>query len=45
MNRMWQIDCGNVVTYTVVGIFLNVIVNAIRLKEFVLIREISIQKE
>ena len=25
MNRMWQIDCGNVVTYTVVGSILNVI--------------------
>lgn len=42
---VWQIDCGNVVTYSVVGIFLNVIANSIRLKEFVLTRQISIQKD
>lgn len=42
---VWQVDLGNVLTFTVVGIFLNVIANSIRLKEFVLTRQISIQKD
>lgn len=44
-NEIWQIDFGNVVTFTAVGIFLNIIANAIRIKEFVLTREINIQKD
>ena len=43
--EVWQIDFGNVVTFTVVGIFLNIIANAIRIKEFVLTREINVQKD
>ena len=42
---IWQIDFGNVVTFTVVGIFLHVIANSIRIKEFVLTRKINIQKD
>lgn len=42
---VWKIDFGNVVTFTAVGIFLNIIANAIRIKEFVLTREINIQKD
>lgn len=42
---VWRIDFGNVVTFTAVGIFLNIIANAIRIKEFVLTREINIQKD
>ena len=42
---VWQMDLVNVVTFTFVGIFLNVIANSIRLKEFVLTRQISIQKD
>lgn len=42
---VWQIDCANVITFTVIGIFLNVIANSIRIKEFVLTREINIQKD
>ena len=42
---IWRIDLLNVVTFTVVGIFLNVIANAIRIKEFVLTRAIKIQKD
>lgn len=42
---IWKIDLLNVVTFTVVGIFLNVIANAIRIKEFVLTRAIKIQKD
>ena len=43
--EIWQIDFGNVVTFTIVGIFLNIIANAIRIKEFVLTREINNQKD
>ncbi len=42
---IWKIDCGNVIPYTVVGIFLNVIANSLRIKEFVLTRKINIQKD
>lgn len=42
---IWKIDLLNVVTFTVVGIFLNVIANAIRIKEFVLTRAIKLQKD
>ena len=44
-HAVWQIDFGNVVTFTAVGIFLNIIANAIRIREFVLTREINIQKD
>jgi len=42
---IWRIDLGNVLVFTVVGIFLNVIANSLRIKEFVLTREIKIQKD
>jgi len=42
---VWEVDCGNVVVFTVVGIFLNVIANSLRIREFVLTREINIQKD
>ena len=42
---VWQVDCANVVPFTVIGIFLNVIANAIRIREFVLTRKINIQKD
>ena len=41
----WIIDFGNVIPFTVIGIFLNVIANSLRIKEFILKREISIQKD
>ena len=43
--NVWQIDCANVVPFTVIGIFLNVIANSIRIKEFVLARKINFQKD
>ena len=43
--EIWQYDFINVVTYTLVGIFLNVIANSIRIREFVLTRKIKIQKD
>lgn len=42
---VWQIDLVNVITFAIVGIFLNIIANSIRIKEFVLTREINIQKD
>ena len=42
---IWKIDLVNVVTFTVVGIFFNVIANSIRIKEFILTRKIKIQKD
>ena len=42
---VWLIDFGNVIPFTFVGIFLNVIANSLRIKEFVLAREIRIQKD
>lgn len=42
---IWMIDEANVITYAFVGIFLHVIANSIRIKEFVLSREIRIQKD
>lgn len=43
--EIWEMDCINVVTYTIIGSFLNVIANSIRIKEFVLTREISVQRD
>ena len=43
--EIWRIDVINVIIYTVVGIFLNVIANSVRIREFILTREIKIQKD
>lgn len=42
---IWRIDLVNVITYTLAGLFLNLIANAIRIREFVLTRKINIQKD
>lgn len=42
---VWRLDLYNVIPYAVIGSFLNVIANAIRIREFVLTREINIQKD
>ena len=42
---VWKIDAGNVVIFVVVGIFIHIIASSIRIKEFVLAREIKIQKD
>ena len=44
-HEIWVIDLGNVITFTVVGIMLNVIANSLRIKEFVLARQLRIQKD
>lgn len=43
--NIWQIDVANAVSFTFVGCFLNVISNSLRIKEFVLTRKMSIQKD
>lgn len=42
---IWKMDFINVVIYTIVGIFLHIIANSVRIKEFVLTRKINIQKD
>lgn len=44
-ENIWQIDAANIVTFTVVGSFLNIIANSLRIREFVLTRQIRIQKD
>ena len=42
---IWQIDAANVITFAVIGFFLHVISNSIRIKEFTLTRKLNIQKD
>ena len=42
---IFELDLANVIIFTVVGIFIHVITNSMRIKEFVLIREINVQKD
>ncbi|MBO4573000.1 MAG: diguanylate cyclase [Clostridia bacterium] len=44
-DYVWQIDMANAITFTVVGSFLNIISNSLRIREFVLTRQIRIQKD
>lgn len=43
--EIWQMDLVNTVAFTVVGGFLNIISNSLRIREFVLTRRIRIQKD
>ena len=43
--EVWRMDLINVITYLIVAIFIHIIANSIRIKEFVLTREIKIQKD
>ena len=42
---IWKMDFINVLIYLVVAIFIHIIANSIRIKEFVLTREIKLQKD
>lgn len=42
---VWRLDLYDVTSYTIIGCFLNVIANSIRIREFVLTRKIKIQKD
>ncbi len=43
--EIWVMDRTNVIIFWFVGIFLHVVANSIRIKEFVLTRKINIQKD
>ncbi len=43
--KIWTTDLVNVSIFTVVGTFLNIIANSIRIREFILTRKINIQKD
>ena len=43
--EIWQADLMNTIIFTIIGILIHVIVNSIRIKEFVLIRQINEQKD
>ena len=42
---IWKMDFVNTMIFTPVGMFIHVLTNSVRIKEFVLIREINIQKD
>ena len=42
---VFKMDLANIIIFTFVGIFIHVIANSIRIKEFMLIRVINIQKD
>lgn len=42
---VWRVDLVNAVTFTLIGCFLNVIANSLRIREFVLTRKIRIQRD
>ncbi|MEE5989386.1 MAG: putative diguanylate cyclase AdrA [Firmicutes bacterium ADurb.Bin354] len=42
---VWIVDLANIIPFTIIGIFLNVIANSLRIKEFVLTRMLNIQKD
>ncbi|MBO4284221.1 MAG: GGDEF domain-containing protein [Clostridia bacterium] len=44
-HDVWKMDVANVGIYLFVGIFIHVIANSIRIKEFVLTRAINLQKD
>ena len=43
--EIWEMDMINVIPFTLLGIVLNIIANTIRIREFVLTRQIEIQKD
>ncbi len=42
---IWLMDVFNVIVFVIIGLFLHIIANSIRIKEFVLARKINIQKD
>ena len=41
----WKVDLINTVAYTIIAMFIHIISNSLRIKEFVLIKKINIQKD
>ena len=44
-SYVFKVDLANVIIFTIIGIITHIIVNSFRIKEFVLIRKINIQKD
>ena len=44
-REIWRADLMNIIIFTIVGIIIHILVNSIRIKEFVLIRKINKQKD
>ena len=43
--NIWRVDLINTIAFTILGIFIHVISNSLRIKEFVLIKKINEQKD
>ena len=43
--EVWEMDLVNICIFCVIGIFIHIIANSVRIKEFVLTRKINIQKD
>ena len=43
--EIWRMDLINIFIYLIIGIFIHIIANSLRIKEFVLTRKINIQKD
>ena len=43
--NVWQMDAVNVSIYAFVGLFVHIVANSVRIREFVLTRKINIQKD
>ena len=43
--EIWLIDLANAILFSFIGIFLHIVANSIRMKEFVLTKRINIQKD
>ena len=42
---IWKMDLINTISFTIIAIFIHIISNSLRIKEFVLIKKINIQKD
>lgn len=43
--EIWTVDLANIVIFVVVGIFMHIVSNSLRIREFVLTRKMNIQKD
>lgn len=43
--EVWRIDVANIIMFSIIGFFIHVISNSIRIREFVLARKLRIQKD
>lgn len=43
--EVWRVDVANIIIFSIIGFFIHVISNSIRIREFVLARKLNIQKD